>query len=280
MTSSIRKITKRKSHLQSSVFWLNQTKITHSTGNEFFYGQSRWILIWSTGKNVMKDKSWMYLRHLTSSLRKITKHKSYLQSSVFCLNKTKIPHSTGNEFSMVNPGGFWFEAQVKMLWRIKAWMRAWMCLRHLTSRLIKITKHKSHLQSSVFCLNRTKITHSTGNYFFYGQSRWILIWSINKNVMKDKSLNMPTTLDIAPEKNHKTQISSYLQSSVSCLNKTKITHSTGNDFFYGQSRWILIWSTNEYVMKDKRLNVSTTLDIAPEKNHKIQISSAIVCFLL
>ena len=39
----------------------------------------------------------------------------------------------------------------------------------------KITKHKSHLQSSAFCLNQTKITHSTRNDFFYGQSEWILI---------------------------------------------------------------------------------------------------------
>ena len=40
-----RKITKRKSHLQSSVFGLNQIKITHSTENHIFYGQARWILI-------------------------------------------------------------------------------------------------------------------------------------------------------------------------------------------------------------------------------------------
>ena len=154
-------------------------------------------------------------------------------------------------------------------------MRSWMYLWHLTSRLRKITKHKSHLQLSVFCLNRTKFTHSTGNYFFYGQhstgneffngqSRLILIWSTKKNVMKDKSFNVPSALDIAPQKNHKTQISS----SIVCffLNRTKIAHSTGNYFFYGQWRWILIWSTNENVMKDKSLNVHATLDIAPQKN--------------
>ena len=33
---------------------------------------------------------------------KITKHISHLQSSVFFLNQTKITHSTGNGFSMVN----------------------------------------------------------------------------------------------------------------------------------------------------------------------------------
>ena len=115
----------------------------------------------------------------------------------------------------------------------------------------KITKHKSHLQSSVFCLNQIKITHSTGNDFFYGQSRWILIRSTNKNVMKDKSLNVPATLDIAPRKI--TKHKSHLQSSVFCLNQIKITQSTGNDFFYGQSRWILIRSTNKNVMKDKSL---------------------------
>ena len=178
---------------------------------------------------------------------------------------------------MVNPGGFWFEAQVKMLWRKKAWMRAWMCLRHLTSRLIKITKHKSHLQSSVFCLIRKKITHSTGNYFYYGQSKWILIWSTNKNVMKDKSWMYLRHLTSSLRKI--TKHKSHLQSSVFCLNQTKITHSTGNEFFYGQSRWILIWSTGKNVMKDKSLNaglnVPVTLDIAPQKNHKTQISSSI-----
>ena len=99
----------------------------------------------------------------------------------------------------------------------------------------KITKHKSHLQSSLFFLNQTKITHSTGNDFFYGQSRWILISSTKKNVMKEKIFNVPATLDIAryapPWKI--TKHKSHLQSSVFCLNQTKITHSTGYDFFYG-----------------------------------------------
>ena len=167
-------------------------------------------------------------------------------------------------FSMVNPGGFWFQEQIKMLWRIKPWMY----LRHLTSGLRKITKHNSHLQSSVFGLNQTKITHSTGNELFNGQPRWIVIWSTSKNVMKDKSLNaglnVPATLDIAPQKNHKTQ--SHLQSSVFCLNQRNITHSTRNEFFYGQSRWIMIWSTNKNIMKDKSVNIYATLDIAPQKN--------------
>ena len=102
----------------------------------------------------------------------------------------------------------------------------------------KITKHKSHLQSSDFFLNRIKITHSTENHIFYGQSKWILISSTNKNVMKDKSLNVPATLDIAPRKI--TKHKSHLQSSDFCLNRIKITHSTENHIFYGQSKWILI----------------------------------------
>ena len=145
---------------------------------------------------------------------------------------------------MVNPGGFWFEAQIKMLWRIKAWIY----LRHLTSHLGKITKHKSHLRSSVFCLNQIKITHSTENYIFYSKSWWILIWSTNKDLMKDKRLNVPATLDIAPLKI--TKHKSHLQSSLFCLNQTKLTQSTGSCFLYGQSRWILIWSTDKNVMKD------------------------------
>ena len=102
----------------------------------------------------------------------------------------------------------------------------------------KITKHKSHIQSAVFCLSQIKITHSTENHIFYGQSKWILISRTNKNVMKDKSLNVPATLDIAPRKitKHKSQ----LQSSVFCLNQIKITRSTENLIFYGQSKWILI----------------------------------------
>ena len=206
-----RSFTKHKSHLQSSVFCLNQIKITHSTENHIFYGQSKWILIWSTNKNVMKDKSLNVPATLDIAPR-------------------------------------------------------------------KITKHKSHLQSSVFCLNRIKKAHSTENHIFYGQSKWILIWSTNKNVMKDKSLNVPATLDIAPRKI--TKHKSHLQSSVFCLNRIKITHSTENDIFYSQSKWILIWSTNKDVMKDKSLNVPATLDIAPQENHKTQISSSIVCFLL
>ena len=87
----------------------------------------------------------------------------------------------------------------KMLWRIKAWI----CLRHFISRLRRITKHKSHLQSSVFCLNKTKITHSTGNDLFYGQSRWNLIWSTNENVMKDKSCD---TWHRASEKSQNTNL--------------------------------------------------------------------------
>ena len=56
--------------------------------------------------------------------------------------------------------------------------------------------------------------------------------------MKDKSLNVSVTLDMAPRKI--TKHKSHLQSSVFCLNEIKMTYSTGNDFFYGQSRWIVI----------------------------------------
>ena len=106
----------------------------------------------------------------------------------------------------------------------------------IAPRIIK--KHKSHLQSSAFCLNQIKITHSTENHIFYGRSEWALISSTNKNVMKDKSLNVPATLDIAPRKI--TKHKSHLQSCVFCLNKIEITHSTENHIFYGQPRWILI----------------------------------------
>ena len=82
------------------------------------------------------------------------------------------------------------------------------------------------------------MTHSTGNDFLSGQSRWILIGSTNKNVIKDKSLNVSATLDIAPRKI--TKHKSHLQSSVFRLNQIKMTHSTGNDFLCDQSRRILI----------------------------------------
>ena len=49
--------------------------------------------------------------------------------------------------------------------------------------------------------------------------------------MKDKSLNVPATLDIAPRKI--TKHKSHLQSSAFRLNQIKITHSTGNDLFNG-----------------------------------------------
>ena len=149
-------------------------------------------------------KAWMYLRHLTLRLGKSSNTSSTLNRMFFAWINQKLHIQLEMTFSIVNPSGFWFEAQIKMLWRIKPWMY----LRHLRSLLWKIIKHKSHLQSSVFSLNQIKITHSTGNDFFYGQSKWILIWSTNKNVMKDKSLNVPATIDMAPQKNHKTQISS------------------------------------------------------------------------
>ena len=93
--------------------------------------------------------------------------------------------------------------QIKMLWRIKAWIVP----ATLDIAPLKITKHKSHLESSVFCLNEIKITHSTENHILYGQSRWILIWSTNKNVMKDKSLNCTCDTWHRASENHKTQIS-------------------------------------------------------------------------
>ena len=208
LTSRLRKITKHKSNLQSSVFCLNQTKTPYSTGNEFsmvnpsgFWFKVQIKMLWRIKVECTYD-TW----HRASEKSQNT--NLIFNRLFFPWIKQKLHIQLETSFSMVNPGRFWFEAQVKMFWRIKAWMRAWMCLRHLTSRLIKITKHKSHLQSCVFCWNRTKITHSTGNYPCYGQPRWILIWSTNKNVMKDKSLNVPTTLHIEPQKNHKTQISS------------------------------------------------------------------------
>ena len=99
--------------------------------------------------------------------------------------------------------------------------------------------------------------------------------------MKDKSLNVPATLDIAPRKI--TKHKSHLQSSAKfCMNQIKITYSTENDIFYGQSGWFLIGngSTNKNVMKDKSLNVSATIDIAPRKITKSPISASILCFLL
>ena len=54
----------------------------------------------------MKDKSLNVSATLDIGPRKITKHNSHLQSSVFSLNQIKMTHSTGNDFSMVNPGGF------------------------------------------------------------------------------------------------------------------------------------------------------------------------------
>ena len=170
----------------------------------------------------------MYLRHLTSRLRKITKHKSHLQSSVYALIDPKLHIQLEMIYSIFSPGRFWFETEIKMLWRIKAWMY----LRHLTSRLRKIRKQKSDRHLSVFFLNQTKFTHSTRNYFFYGQFRWILIWRTNENVMKDKSLNVPATLDIAPQKNHKAQISS----SIVCF----LLESNKNYTF--NWKWVFQWS--------------------------------------
>ena len=268
-----RRITKLKSHFQSSVFCLNQIIIPHSTGNDIFYGESRWILIWSTNKNVMKDKSFNVPSTLDIVPRKITKHKSHLQSSVFCENQIKITHSTENHI-------FYGQSRWILIWiRNKNVMKdeSLNVPETLDIAPHKITKHKSHLQSSIFCLNQIKITHSTENHIFYGQSRWILIWSTNKNVLKDKSLNVPATLDIAPRRITKDK--SHIQSSVFSLNQVKIAHSTENHIFYGQSRWILIWSTNKNVMKDKSLNVPSTLDIAPRKitKHKCRLQSSVVC---
>ena len=269
-----RKITKDKSHLQSSVFCLNQIKITHPTENYIFFGQSRWILIWNTNKNVMKDKSLNVPATLDIAPRKITKHKSHLQSSVFCLNQIKITHSTENPI-------LYGQSRWILIWSTNKNVMKDKSLNVLATLDIaprKITKHKSHLESSVFCLNQIKITHSTENHILYAQSRWILIWSTNKNVMKDKSLNVPATLDIAPRKITKDKV--HLQSSVFCLNQIKITHSTENHILYGQSRWILIWSTNKNVMKDKSLNCTCDTWHRASENHQTEISPWIVCFLL
>ena len=53
----------------------------------------------------MKDKSLNVPATLDIAPRKITKHKSHLQSSVFCLNQ-KLHIQLEITFSMVNPGGF------------------------------------------------------------------------------------------------------------------------------------------------------------------------------
>ena len=268
-----RKITKHKSHLQSSVGCLNQIIITHSTGNDIFYGQARWISIWSTNKNVMKDKILNVPSTFDIAPLKITKHKSHLQSSVFCVNQIKITHSTENQISY---GQYrWILIGSRNRNVIKDESLNVPATLDIASR--RITKHKSHLQWSVLCLNQTKITNSTENDIFYGHSRWISIWSTNENVMKDKILNVTATLDIVPHRI--TKHKSHLQSSVFCLNQIEITHWTENHIFYGQSRWILIWSTNKNVMMDKSLNVPLTLDIAPRKitKHKSHFQSSVVC---
>ena len=87
-------------------------------------------------------------------------------------------------------------------------------------------------------MNQIKITCSTENHIFCGQSSWFLIWSTNKNVMKDKSLNVPTTIDIAPRKI--TEHKSHLPLSAFCLNQVKITYSTENNIFDGQFSWFMI----------------------------------------
>ena len=267
------RITKHKSHLQSSVFCLNQIRITHSTESHIFYDQSRWILIWSTNKNVTKDKSLNVAVTLDIVPRKITKHKSNLQSSVICLNQTRITHWTENQV-------FYCQSRWIFIWSTNKNVMKDKSLNVPSTLDIaprKITKQISHLQSSVFCVNQIKITHSTENHIFYFQSRWILIGRRNKNVIKDESLNVPATLDIAPQRI--TKHKSRLQSCLFCLNQIKTTHSTENHILYVKSRWILIWSRNKNVMKDKSLNVPATLDIAPHRitKHKSHLQSSIFC---
>ena len=212
-------------------FFLNQIKITHSTENHILYGKSRWIFIWSTNKNVMKDKSLNVPATLDIAPRRITKQKSHLQSSVFCLNQIKIKHSTENHIFYGQSMWILIRSTNKNVMKDKS-LNVSATLDIAPRR---IRKHKFPLQSSVFCLNQIKVRPSTENHIFYGQSRWILIWGTNKNVMKDKSLNVPVTLDIGPRRI--TKHKSHLQSSVLCLNQIKITHSRKNHIFYGQSRW-------------------------------------------
>ena len=113
-------------------------------------------------------------------------------------------------FSMVNPGGFWFEAQIKMLSCMKDKSLNIPATLDIPNQKI----HKTQNSSSIVCFLLESNKNYTFNWkwVFNGQSRWILIWSTSKNVMKDKSLNaglnVPVTLDIALHKNHKTQISS------------------------------------------------------------------------
>ena len=42
--------------------------------------------------------------------------------------------------------------------------------------------------------------YSAKNDIFCGQSSWFLILRTNKNVLRDKGLNVPATLDITPRK--------------------------------------------------------------------------------
>ena len=175
---------------------MNLIKITHSTENPIFYGHSRWILIWSTNKNVMKDKSLNVPSTLDVASRRIRKHKSHLQSSVFCLNPIKITHSRENHI-------FYGKSRWILTWSTnKNVMKDKNLIVPATVDIAprRITKYKSYLDSSVFCLNQIKITHSKENHIFYGQCRWTLIRSTNKNVMKDKILNVPATLDITPRR--------------------------------------------------------------------------------
>ena len=143
-------------------------------------------------KMLLRIKAWMYLRHLTSHLGKSRNTNFTFNRLFFAWMNQKLHIQLEMTFSIVNPSGFWFEAQIKILWRRKAWMY----LLQLTSRLGKSQNHQSQLESSVFCLSKKKITYWTENDIFYGQPSWFLFLRKNENVMKDKSLNVPATLDV------------------------------------------------------------------------------------
>ena len=141
----------------------------------------------------MKDKSLNVPATFDIAPRRMTKHKSHLQSSVFCLNQITITHWRENHICYGQSSWILILSTNKNVMKYKSlYVPATLDIAPRRMR-----KDKSHLQSSAFCLNQIKITHSRENHIFYGQSRWSLIWSTNKNVMKDKSLNVPATLDIA-----------------------------------------------------------------------------------
>ena len=112
--------------------WINQ-KLDNQLGIAFSMVNPSGFWFEDQIKMLWRIKDCMYLRHLTSLLRKSQNTNLTFNFLFFVWINQKLHIQLEMTFSMVNPSGFWFEAQRKMLWRIKAWMY----LRHLTSRLRK-----------------------------------------------------------------------------------------------------------------------------------------------